>query len=356
MSYSQLKKVFYSVGSPGALFRDPRKIYRILKEKYPKSKLSFKNVKQFMDNQEVNSLHRNAKRHYKRNTIHVSVPHFQFATDLIDFSTYAKYNGNYKYILTMIDCFTKKAYVSLLKSKSGKDVSSALDIIFKSLKFKPKVLQADYGSEYFNLQTDKVLKKHNIKLFGSSGIVKNAVIERFNRTLQELIWSYFDITRQREYAKIIPKIVNTYNTTIHSSTGYSPNKINYDNAHLAYKKLYGKTLIKKRKKSKFKKGDIIRLNRLHNMYEKKFEQRWSRAVYIVGSHPYYTTLGKLPTYKIIELDGTILPGRFYENEMLKLDRKNYLDNFKFPYELLRKDKKGTFVTWLGYDKKYNSYL
>ena len=55
-------------------------------------------------------------------------------------------------------------------------------------------------------------------------------------------------------------------------------------------------------------------------------------------------------YKVEELDGTLMPGKYYEPELMKLDKNHYLTKFKFPYEIIRKDKRGTFVKWLGYSK------
>ena len=45
-------------------------------------------------------------------------------------------------------------------------------------------------------------------------------------------------------------------------------------------------------------------------------------------------------YKVEELDGTLMPGKYYEPELMKLDKNHYLTKFKFPYEIIRKDKRG----------------
>ena len=201
-----------------------------------------------------------------------------------------------------------------------------------------------------------MLKKLKIKAFGSHGVTKNSIVERFNRTLQELLWSYFDYTRGRKYSHIIQKLVGTYNSTIHSSTGLAPKHVNHLNSELVYRNLYSSHFKLKKKKPKFKIDDSVRINRLHSLFDKKFEQKWTRAIYKVASNPYYTSLGILPTYKVSELDGTLLPGKFYETELLGVNKKIFIDNFKFPYEILKQGKKGTLVSWLGYPEKYNSYL
>ena len=52
-------------------------------------------------------------------------------------------------------------------------------------------------------------------------------------------------------------------------------------------------------------------------------------------------------YKVEELDGTLMPGKYYEPELMKLDKNHYLTKFKFPYEINRKDKRGNLCQMVG---------
>ena len=355
MSYPQLKKMWYGIGKPGSMFRDPTRLFNVFRKKYPKTKLSRFHVGRWLDLQEPVSLHKNVRKNFPRNPIHVRVPFYQYGIDLIDFTAYKDYNKGKKWILLLIDIFSKKIYVRTLKSKTGIEVSLFLEEILKELPIKPRVISADLGPEFWNQHVQKVLKKYNIHLFLTQGVKKNAVVERVNRTFEELIWTLFDTTKDRKYLDQLQNIAESYNEAVHSRTKIPPNKVNHLNAHIVYKNLYGH-LPSKRKTPKFKSGDVVRIALLHDPFAKKFEQKWGRAVFKIHGKPYFPSGGIYPMYKVEELDGTLMPGKYYEPELMKLDKDRYLTKFKFPYEVIRKDKRGTFVRWLGYKKKYDSYL
>ena len=52
-----------------------------------------------------------------------------WSADLIDKSSLSKYNNNYKFIITVIDIFTKYAWDVPLKNKSGLSITNGFKII-----------------------------------------------------------------------------------------------------------------------------------------------------------------------------------------------------------------------------------
>ena len=52
-----------------------------------------------------------------------------WSADLIDKSSLSKYNNNYKFILTVIDIFTKYAWAIPLKNKSGLSITNGFKTI-----------------------------------------------------------------------------------------------------------------------------------------------------------------------------------------------------------------------------------
>ena len=54
----------------------------------------------------------------------------QYQADLCDLSNIAKDNDNFKFVLTVINCFSRFASAVPLKSKHGKIVAEALDKYF----------------------------------------------------------------------------------------------------------------------------------------------------------------------------------------------------------------------------------
>ena len=57
---------------------------------------------------------------------------------------FSKHNKGYKYILTVIDIFSRFAYAHPLYSKTGKELVTAFEEIFSHLK--PVFLQTDDGT------------------------------------------------------------------------------------------------------------------------------------------------------------------------------------------------------------------
>ena len=72
-----------------------------------------------------------------------------------------------KYLLMVIDVFSKFAWVKMMKNKNGVTVTNALENIIK-LERIPKMLWTDKRKEFYNQNVDNVLKKCNVKWIGST--------------------------------------------------------------------------------------------------------------------------------------------------------------------------------------------
>ena len=70
-----------------------------------------------------------------------------WAGDLVEIQKYSKWNKGVKYLLTVIDVFSKYGWMVALKDKKTESVSSAFDRIFKKSKRKPEKLWTDKGSD-----------------------------------------------------------------------------------------------------------------------------------------------------------------------------------------------------------------
>ena len=83
----------------------------------------------------------------------------QWVADLIEVQTLSKQNKGYRYVLVVIDAFSKYAWARPIKKKTGKDVTDAFAKILKEAKGrKPQTLQTDAGKEFYN-QTFQTLMK-----------------------------------------------------------------------------------------------------------------------------------------------------------------------------------------------------
>ena len=113
----------------------------------------------------------------------------------------AKKNSGYRYILMIIDVFSKYGWAVPLKYKRGTEVESALRKIFK--KNKCKKLWVDSGTEFYNKNVHKLLKDNDIKLYSTNNDEKCSVIERWNRTIKTQLWRYFSANGTQKYTNIL---------------------------------------------------------------------------------------------------------------------------------------------------------
>ena len=107
--------------------------------------------------------------------------------DLIDRSSLAKYNKSYKFIFTIIDNHTKYAWAIPIKDKTGKSTTAAFKNLLETSKRKPHKIWSDRGKEFYNTTFLHYLNEQNIQIYSTNSDLKAVFVERFNRTLLDLI-------------------------------------------------------------------------------------------------------------------------------------------------------------------------
>ena len=103
----------------------------------------------------------------------------QWQMDLVDIQKLSKWNKGVKYLLTVIDMLSKRAWAEPIKNKSGSEMVKALERIKKKLApHRPLRVQTDDGEEFFNKAVQAWMKKEGWHHFSSKGDGKAAVVER----------------------------------------------------------------------------------------------------------------------------------------------------------------------------------
>ena len=129
------------------------------------------------------TLHKPRRRRFPTLPVMVFGMDEQWTADLIEVIIIAKYNRGYRYLLTVVDVFSKYAWVEPVKNKTGKVVTYAMAKILKrSEGRKPTNLQTDDRKEFYNKTFQTLMTQHGIH--STSGDTKASVVERFNRTLK----------------------------------------------------------------------------------------------------------------------------------------------------------------------------
>ena len=73
-----------------------------------------------------------------------------WGADLADMQSISKFNKGFRFLLCVIDLFSKYAWVVPLKDKKGVTIVNAFQKILKDSMRKPNKIWVDKGSEFYN--------------------------------------------------------------------------------------------------------------------------------------------------------------------------------------------------------------
>ena len=152
------------------------------------------NAQELVNTIETYSVHRPKRKKFKRRLTYVPGPFHTLQSDLVDYKAYSRANSGYKYILVVVDCFSRFCWTRPLKYKRALDTSIALDSIFETLPYYVPFFASDRGNEFLvrNQDLRKILiEKHKFHVFTLNNQPKASICERLNRTLKERIQRYF---------------------------------------------------------------------------------------------------------------------------------------------------------------------
>lgn len=325
---------------PGS-FSGVDKLYRALKEDNPKLKLA--DVTKELSQHETYTLHRPIKKKYKTSQVVVSGIDDTWQIDLVDMATAADENDDYRYILTVIDVFSKYAWAVASKKKDKNSIADAFNSILAATKRRPKRIQADEGTEFYNAVFKGIMKKHSIKLYSTFSVLKASIVERFNRTLKQKMWRVFTLNKNHEYMSILPQLVFSYNNTYHRSIKTKPVLVNKKNESDIWNTLYGidyeAQLYEgpKLEYLKLKVGDLVRISKYKNKFEKGYTSNWIPEIFVINK-----VLQQDPmVYKIKDLESEDVMGDFYAPELQKVSEDIYPEGGVYVIEEILQTRKNT---------------
>lgn len=224
-----LKKIYYSPGNPAA-FAGPNKLYEIVK-KEGKFKIGLGKIKQFLNNEDAYSLYKPIRRTFPRSKVVVDTIDSMLDGDLADVNNIATQNDGFRFLLVLIDIFSRFLFIVPLKTKKNQDIIEGLNRVFTTYRRKPRVLRTDKGSEFKNKFLKSWLVKQKVNVIYTQNETKANYAERVIRTIKNLMYRYFMKNRTYRYVEILQKLVESYNNRPHRSLGgLSPGSVNEDNA------------------------------------------------------------------------------------------------------------------------------
>lgn len=314
----------------------------------------------------ADEIHKPVRRVFARRRVHAEYKDQVWSMDLVDMSEWSKENDGERYMLTIVDVFTRYAWAVPMKSKSAIDTFAAF-ISVVDLGRVPARLWVDQGKEFYNsvfkkwmnLREGKPVMGFPVIMYSTFGESKSVIVERFNRTLKTKMWRYFSEENTRRWIDILPSLLRWYNTRVHSTLGMSPWEASKrKNQKEVYSKInpVSTDTSGSSREPVYPIGTVVRISRLKGIFEKGYLPNWSREVFTVVETSVPDDPTSPITYKLQDRSGEVLAGSFYTQELNKVKYPDVLLVEKVLKKKKEKNETLLLVKWLGYSEKMNSWI
>ena len=237
--------------------------------------------------------------------------------------------------------------VFLLNLKKIVNIKPCFEKIFKERK--PKFIWSDQESTFFSKEMLKFFEDHNVKIYHTSSNLKAVFIERFNRSLKELMMKSFVKNNNIIWHNILPNLIKTYNNRFHRSIKMKPIDVNKSNEKHVKDTVYNYNI--SNKKPKFKINDLVRISlKRRQLFDKPSSNiKWSEELFKIHSIHKSNAI----TYEIKDLNDEIIKDIFYEKELQKT--RNTSDEYIIE-KILKTNKNKIYVKFRGYPDKFNLWI
>lgn len=293
-------------------------------------------AKKFYDNQQVNQIYRIPKKKFINIKCPFGIGCLQL--DLMDINRFQKDNKQYRWLLNVVDVYSRYAWSFPLKSKDSKEIANIIDALVNHIRIlHPKntfTFTTDNGKEFVNSNFQKLVDKYDFiydHYITTTSLSKHpgqtSIVESFNRTLWNFIKKYTAANNTLTFIDVLPQFITNYNHKIHSSTKMTPVSIIIHNS--------SPDIINDKYEPELYIGDYVRvLLNEKNFSKKSFQPKFSIPIYeIVDRNGNRFELKNIKT-------GQYLKNDYLERELLKVD--NDVENNEYDKTLLK-------------NKKYNRY-
>ena len=295
-------------------------------------------------------MHKPVKRKFQRRRVIAYDIDDVWSSDLVEMQEWSKENKGFRYMLNVVDVFSKYAWSVPMKDKTGITTVNAFKQIIEISKRKPQHIWVDKGKEFYNRHMDEWLNQNNIIRYSTFGEHKSAVVERFNRTLKEKMWKRFTAENTRNWIKMLDKLMATYNNTVHSTIKMTPVEASKRKNEDKVRCIHYQAIKMDANKSKFNVGNKVRISRTKALFEKGYLPNWSEEIFEVievkHTSPY--------TYILKDIAGEVIAGSFYSDELQKTNQ----EIFRIEKVIRKKKINGIehgLIKWLGYNNTFNEW-
>ena len=314
-------------------------------------------IHNFLDGNDIYTRFKHRRKTKKFSPIYVFRKRELFQADVVFFTDkdMVRENSGFRYLFTCIDCFTKKAWVCPLKTNNCDTVLRCFQDILSKCGKKPERLNSDRGSELICKKFENFLSDQNIFHYLSYSERKCPIIERFNLTLQNILYKMMARERTLKWTSFIEKAMNIYHNRTHSTIRMTPLQAEEEDNESEVRKhllLYFQKRGGERKKPKYHVNETVRIwkkrSTFHRGYDENFTREFFKIIKVKTNLP-------VPRYQLADSKGDTIIGSFFEDELVR-----YTPPEVFEIDVIsergRGRKKEYLVHYLGYPKSMDEWV
>ena len=310
-----MREVYFDPEHPIS-FSGVNKLYYFVKEKYPKIKVQ--EVKDFLKSIDAYTLTKPCLKKFPTNKMKANAPGTFAQCDLLDYQSYAAANGGTRYLVCLIDVFSRFSFIEPIPNKTGPVVRLALEkILDRCIPF--AYFCTDAGREFDNVHVKELLDIYGIGHVILRNTPKAAIVERYQKSLRILISRYQIFTRNVEYVSQLEKFAFKLNNSAHKALNYKTPHDVYKTKEVSKpsKKLTPKTL-----PADYSVGSFVRISYLGKKFRKIYHYTYTEEIFkifrinLTSSEPlfYLETITQPPEK---------LEGFFYKQEISPVSLPDY---------------------------------
>lgn len=287
-----LKRLYYDpkigLGGIDKLYRSAKKV---------DSTITQRDVKEFIAKQKVSQIlkPRIIKNNYP---LTANLPFQRIQFDLLDINDYnPNKNGGFHFIFVCIDVFSRVALAIPQKNKTDKECLRSFQEVYKEIDnqgFHIERADSDNESGFKSKIFSKFCLEHKIvqHLNEPSDHKALGVIDRFCRTLRNLIVRYQEAYQTQKFILHLQDLIDNYNNSVHRTLGQSPlEAIAFGGINNYISSQTEKASRAGYNKEKFSVGDRVRVFKKKKLFEKG-GNTFSKTVYTIEEVGSGENLGK----------------------------------------------------------------
>ena len=128
------------------------------------------------------------KKNYSTNKTDVYHIDEIWSFDILELKDFGSENNRGdRYVLVVIDNFSKFVWTIPLKNKNAQTIKDSFEIFLISSKRTPTLMETDRSKDFYNNSFQRFLKNNIIKLYSTNSSYGDVFAERFNRTIRDLL-------------------------------------------------------------------------------------------------------------------------------------------------------------------------